>query len=566
MAHVAVALALLGIIATRTNAQTQPDVTISFDRNLCRIAIDSGSAEASVSFRFSEIQKGDRYVAASGKRLVAGDSLLVGDRSVDLSLMGVQEVVQREGNYDILLRDVSAVSSRRGRESANRYASFKDLVLPEGEFVRGSVLVVGGVLKSSAEINGYVVTLFGDVDLEATATCHRDVFAIGGKIERHSKARIYGAYQSTESWKRSDIFKRRRRHYGHQPISTSLDWSYNRVDGVSLGCGIAFQSEDNLVPRFYAEVGYGASSELWKYRLGFDHKLFDYHQFMFGGSVYRQTKTADEWICGTGENTVYALQRREDFRDYYQGEGAELFIEQHINTRHTIRADYFVEVLDSMPAHPRLWALFGGSKDFRSNFSSLPEGQRGEMQQMLVNDEAALKLSYRYQSVIDPEIATAQGWWLAFQYEHSSDAIASDFNYDRYTLEARRYQHLNDYLNLNVRARYGEVTGKPGPQNLFYLGGIRTLRGHEIKEYFGTSMALLNVEYVFNPTRTILDFAVVADVGGVGTKERSLSDSRWHGDCGIAVIIGEWIRFELTRPFNGRTNELQPSVLIGRSF
>ena len=78
---------------------------------------------------------------------MAGDSLLIGDRSVDLSLMGVQEVVQREGSYDILLRDVSAASSRRGRESANRYASFKELVLPEGEFVRGSVLVVGGVLK-----------------------------------------------------------------------------------------------------------------------------------------------------------------------------------------------------------------------------------------------------------------------------------------------------------------------------------------------------------------------------------------------------------------------------------
>ena len=66
--------------------------------------------------------------------------------------------------------------------------------------------------------------------------------------------------------------------------------------------------------------------------------------------------------------------------------------------------------------------------------------------------------------------------------------------------------------------------------------------------------------------RTILDFAAVADVGGVGSGERSLSESRWRGDVGVAVIIGELIRIELTRPFNGDTSELQPSVLIGRSF
>ncbi|MGB5107705.1 MAG: BamA/TamA family outer membrane protein [Candidatus Zixiibacteriota bacterium] len=562
-----VALILLGVLSSSTIAQTEPPVIISFDRNQCMISIDTGAAAASVSFKFSEVQVSERSVTAGGKRLIAGDSLTVGERTVNLAKLEVREVSQREGYYDITLEDASAsASSRRGRESASRFASFRQYVLAEGDFVRGSVLIAGGRLETDAEINGNVVALFGDIKLGPASTCHRDVLAVGGKIERHSKARIYGAYQSTDSWKRSDIFERRRRNYGHDPISTKMDWSYNRVDGLTLGAGIAFQSEDNIVPRFYMEAGYGATSELWKYRLGFDHKLFDYHQLLFGGSVYRQTRTADDWICTAGENTVYALLRREDFRDYYQGEGAELFVEQHINTRHILRAEYFVEVLDSMPAHPRLWALIGGSKDFRSNFSSLPQPLRGEMQQKLAQDEAALKLSYRYQTVIDQEVTTAQGWWLAFQYEHSSEAITSDFNYDRYTLEARRYQHLNEYLNLNVRARYGEVTGTPGPQNLFYLGGIRTLRGHEIKEYYGESMALLNVEYIVNPARTILDFAVVADVGGAGTKERSLTDSRWHGDCGIAVIIGEWIRIELTRPFNGHTNELQPSVLIGRSF
>ena len=559
-----IAIALLGTSVSAV-AQTQPDVKISFDKKQCSIAVDTGSTATNISFEFSEVRISGNSVSVGSHRLIAGDSLFVGESVVDLSKVAIQGVVQREGYYDISLGD-AASTSRRGRADANRYGSFSQLKLATGEFVRGSALIVGGELESNAEVNGYVIALFGDIKLGSAATCHRDVLAVGGRIQRDRKARIYGAFQSTESWKRSDIFRRRHRNYGYQPITWSKGMSYNRVDGLTLNAGVAFQSEENFVPRFFAEVGYGASSNIWKYRLGFDHRFFDYHQLSYGGAVYRQTKTADDWICTSGENTVYALLRREDFRDYYQGEGAELFVEQQINGRHTIRADYFVEVLDSMPAHPRLWALFGGSKDFRSNFSSIAENERGIGLQAFTDHEAALKLNYKYQSVLDPERGAPQGWWLAFQYEHSSGAIASDFNYDRFTFEARRYQRVNEYLNVNVRAIYGEVTGVVPIHRLFYLGGIRSLRGHEIKQYYGTEMGLINVEYVVNPDRTILDFAAVADIGGVGSSDRSLSESRWRGDVGVAVIIGELIRIELTRPFNGDTSELQPSVLIGRSF
>lgn len=560
-----IALILIMAWVTPTQAQSEPDVTITFDKKQCTVAIDTGSAQTSLGFKFSEVQIGERTATVASHRLISGDSLIVGKRAVNLAALAVQSVVQREGFYDVVLGDASA-SSRRGRADANKYASFAPLKLITHDFIRGSALSVGGDIESDAEVNGYVIALFGDIKLGASAICHRDVLAIGGKIQRDNKTRIYGAYQSTSSWKRSDIFKRRQRNYGYQPIAWSKGLSYNRVDGLTLSAGVAFQSEENFVPRFFAEVGYGASSDRWKYRLGFDHRLFDYHQLSYGGAVYRQTKTADNWICTEGENTVYALLRREDFRDYYQGEGAEVFVEQQINMSHTLRAEYFVEVLDSMPAHPRLWALFGGSKDFRSNFSSLPEPERARLTSVFVEHEAAVKLSYKYQSVIDPSFSSSQGWWLSFQYEHSSPSIASDFNYDRYLLEARRYQRLNDFLSINVRALYGEVTGTAPVHRLFYLGGIRTLRGHEIKEYYGRELGLFNVEYVVNPERTILDFAAILDVGGTGSASRSLSQSRWRGDFGVAVIVGELIRFELTRPFNGETDELQPSILIGRSF
>lgn len=559
-------LSLALLIAVPAVARTQPDVVITFDRRLCTIAVMGTTDSGGVSFRFDDVRVDGRSVTAGPNPLINGDSLHVGEAVVNLRSMSVADAQQVEGKYTVHLADASAAAqSRRARAPADRFGSFSALEIPASDFVRGSVLAVGGEIIVRGEVNGYVVALFGDVNLTETAACHRDVYAIGGSLQRHNKARVYGALQSTDSWKRSDIFRRRKRLYGHRPVDWMQHLSYNRVDGVTLEAGISFHSEENAMPRFFGEVGYGMSSEQWKYRLGFDQRIFDYHQLSYGGSVHRQTKTDDDWTCGRDENTAYALLFRQDWRDYYQGEGAELFIQQEINARHELRLSYTVEELDSLPAYPRLWSLLG-PQAFRSNFSSIGAEERPTAMAAYSHDGADLNLSYRYRSNLYQDEGRISGWWLQAQYQHSSSAIASEFKYDRYRIEVRRYQLLNDYLSFNGRAVYGQVNGEAPPHRRFYLGGIRTLRGHPTKAYDGSRLALVDLEYIVNPVRTILDFVVLFDLGTVGHDSDFLSKGRWRGDFGFGVIIGEDLRIELTRPFNGDASDLHPSVLIGRSF
>lgn len=559
-------LGLVLLIAVSAAAQTQPDVVIVFDRKMCTIAVRGTTDSGDVSFRLDDVSVDGRRITAGPNLLIEGDSLRLGTAGVNLSSLSVADAQQAEGKYTIRLTDASAAAqSRRGRVPADRFSSFSTLEIPAADFVRGSVFAVGGEIVVRGEVNGYVVVLFGDVYLTETAACHRDVYAIGGRLQRHNKARVYGALQSTDSWKRSDIFRRRKRLYGHRPVDWMQHFSYNRVDGVTLEAGVSFHSEENAMPRFFGQVGYGMSSEQWKYRLGFDQRIFDYNQLSYGGSVHRQTKTDDEWTAGRDENTAYALLFKQDWRDYYQGEGAELFIQQEINARHELRLTYTVEELDSLPVNPRLWSLLG-PRAFRSNFSSLDEVERPAAVAAYSRDGAELNLSYRYRSNLYQEEGKVSGWWLQAQYQHSSSAIASEFKYDRCRFEVRRYQLLNDYLSFNGRAVYGQVNGEAPPHRRFYLGGIRTLRGHPIKEYDGSRLALVDLEYIVNPVRTILDFVVLFDLGTVGHESDFLSKSRWRGDFGLGVIIGEDVRIELTRPFNGDASDLQPSVLIGRSF
>ncbi len=547
-------------------AAGQPPVFIVFERDQCSIIVDTGSTAVGVDFRFEEIENGDAKILLRGRPLISGESLFVADRAVGLRQMRIEEAIQIEGKYRVVLVEAEeTTSSRRSRAPADRFAAFERLTIGSGEFVRGNVLCIGGLIESNGEINGQVVALFGDIELKETATCHRDVFAIGGRLERHSKSRIYGAFQSTESWKRSDIFRRRKRLYGHRPVEWMKRLSYDRVDGLSLTGGIAFQSEENAMPRFFAEVGYGLSSEEWKYRLGFEHRLFDYHQLVYGGAVHRLTQTADDWMCGQDENSVYALLFKQDFRDYYQGEGAELFVEQQVNTRHRFRVSYIVEELDSLPAKPRLWSLFGPAS-FRSNFSSIPAPERAELLKAYAGNGAELSLRYEFTTIPEQLRPPISGWWAQVAFQHSSKSLASDFSFDRWRLELRRYQELTRYLSVNSRAIYGRVSGSPPSHRLFYLGGIRTLRAHDPKEFFGRHMMLLNLEYLINPEVTVLDFGVLFDIGTTADQSDILSRGQWHGDFGLAAIVGEFLRIELTLPFNGSSEKLRPSVLISRSF
>jgi outer membrane protein assembly factor BamA len=393
------------------------------------------------------------------------------------------------------------------------------------------------------------------------------VVAIGGEIRKHRLAQVKGAYQSTDSWQQSKVRHKRKPKADQSLVSFGVGATYNRVDGIAVTPTLTFRSEEKFLPKFSFSYGYGFASKRSKYQLGIEQKLFDHNQTKIGGSVYRQTKTEDDWICDSRENIAYALLIREDFRDYYEGEGGDIYVEQNLGFVHTLRAEYSFESLSWLPAHTGLWSLFGGKKRFRTNFSSVEESYRNARLADYQNDEAVLKASYVLNTVEDErgELARA-GWVFGAHYEHSSDRLGSDFDFDRYQLEFRRYQPLTYMQNLNLRLMYGGATGKLPLHRLFYLGGIRTLRGYDIKEFYGTRMALANAEYVVDFPRTDVGLALLFDIGKTGWDADFLKQGAWRGDVGVGVRFSDWIRLELTRQINGADGKLQLSASMGRSF
>ena len=79
---------------------------------------------------------------------------------------------------------------------------------------------------------------------------------------------------------------------------------------------------------------------------------------------------------GNSENTVFALIAREDFKDYYESEGAGGWIKMSAAKDLLLTISY--DSYDSrwIKSQKNLWSMFGGSKLFRENFSSIEPSYR----------------------------------------------------------------------------------------------------------------------------------------------------------------------------------------------
>ncbi|MCX6830594.1 MAG: BamA/TamA family outer membrane protein [candidate division Zixibacteria bacterium] len=546
---------------------TGTTVEINFSRSSGTIVVITDRDSSKIEFQFGEVRKTGHQILLRDRVLISGDSLFVGDNAVNLAEMMPSDVTSTRSFCEVTLtKQDGSTRSRRGTER-NRFASFQRLSIPPGDFVRGNAFCVGGELVVEGEVNGNVVSLFGNVKLMSSAVCQRDVLAIGGSVHKHLMARVNGTYQSTDAWHQVKARYHRKSQDDKSVVQLGLGAAYNRVDGLLVMPEIAFQSEEKFMPKFYFKYGYGFASKRSVYQLGIEQKLFDYNQTKLGGSVYRLTKTEDDWISHGGENSLYAVLAREDFRDYYGAEGGNVYVEQSLGFAHTFRVEYSYESLSWLPAHTGLWSLFGGDKRFRQNFSSVEAPRRNASVSDYDKNEAVLKTSYVLNTVEDErgELARA-GWVGGVHYEHSSSRLGSDFAFDRFIVELRRYQPLTYMQNFNVRLIYGGATGNLPLHRLFYLGGIRTLRGYDIKQFYGSRMAMANCEYVVDFPRTIVGLALLFDIGKTGRESDFLSKGEWRGDVGIGVRFDDWLRLEFTRQINGDTDKLQLSALIGSSF
>jgi hypothetical protein len=439
--------------------------------------------------------------------------------------------------------------------------------------LRGSIIVVNGDLK--IETNGIIsenaTVINGNIKIEQDGKILGDVQVINGELKSPTSVSIKGVTTITE--KDSFKIKERRIYQWEHKKYFAVDGKnlgkiqYNRVEGIFIGIPFSHEDKGTFI-NLELQAGYGFKSEKWRYNASLERRfhLFGKPYTGIGVKGYDLTDSDDFWRLGKKDNTLAAFVINEDFFDYYNRRGASVFINQEILTKSYFQIEYRSDFYISM-TNKTDWSLFGKHKTFRMN----PPVTEGEMH------------SINYTVITDTKGTASKGlsgWLVQLTGEYARENLGSNFDFERYIADIRRYQPLTRYENLNFRVVLGSSYGNLPVQRLFYLGGIGTLRGMRYKEYIGTSMFLANAEYLISPDRIVpLHFfphnhklALFFDAGTVANaniKEyfEKITDQRIKHNAGIGIVSEDQdFRIDFAWRTDQKSRPLQITMRLSRPF
>ncbi len=395
-------------------------------------------------------------------------------------------------------------------ETRDEYRYTDDKVIAEDDTIDGNVVVVKGNLSVNGQVNGDVVVILGDVRTGQTGRIYGNVTNINGRIYQDEKSTITGNQVETRA---KNLFPRTewddeydvgnddwwdwnwsRRFYGSYSTLPLGGWDdefilrYNRVQGVFLGLGVPKKiSGKNRYFSMHGFGGYGFKEKKWRYEIGVDRWLINQKDYRFeiGAKVHDLTDTKDDWLITPMENSLASFLIHEDFQDYFRRTGYEFHMSQNISIFFKGTLAYRNDDYESVKRNTN-WALFGGDKDFQPN----PLINEGNMRSIY----GELYLDTR-----DNKKLPRRGWYGLVSMEMSNSDLESDFYFNQYIFELRRYQKFGGNERLDMRLKIGSSEGELPVQKWYEIGGLSTLRGFDHKEYAGDRMVLANFEYNISP-------------------------------------------------------------------
>ena len=154
----------------------------------------------------------------------------------------------------------------------------------------------------------------------------------------------------------------------------------------------------------------------------------------------------------------------------------------------------------------------------------------------------------------------------------SDKSLGSDFQFQRYTASLILDLPLSYRELMSIRIVGGTANGDVPGQQLFHLGGFTTLRGYDYREFFGSQLLLMNLDYkilinYFDPLKYIQTSRInnlkkrygywgipayirfYIDAGVIGNENQNHSIKLNYG-IGIELFSQISVVWKINEPFN----------------
>lgn len=351
---------------------------------------------------------------------------------------------------------------------------------------------------------------------------------------------------------------------GHGRSRTGFVLDYNRVDRVRLGGTYEAQMPGTAMPRLGARLEWAFQRERLLYGIQLEQPLGERTPYAIGVAMVRKTEHHELQQVADWENSLALLFARQDYRDYFEREGAGAYAAADLRGITTASLHFRSDEYRSLALDRGTRSLFYRHLPLRDN----PPVAEGTARSW------TLQLEHR----LAPGALRHPGFYHWLTVERAGHGAGGEFDYVRLFGDVRSVVRLSPATTLAVRAVLGHAAdGDLPPQREFVAGGVDGLRAHPVASMRGDQMFLAQAEYTLElwPFRSpVVDLGLhliaFLDAGRVWTaRDNDYDLSRQHlaadGGFGIATS-GEHLRVYFARDLRDPDSDFHVTLRLQRPF
>ena len=277
-------------------------------------------------------------------------------------------------------------------------------------------------------------------------------------------------------------------------ITNNNWWRYNRSEGLFYQLNGVFQSPNIKGSSFYGGVGRAFHRNEYQGILGLEQLMFN-NIFQFYAEVFNKSITQDAWRLWDGENSLSTIFRRQDYLDWYRGQGYRAAGFLHIKNYVSIGAEY------NQVAQSEMNNVLEEDK-FRGAYK-VQEGDNIFLK-TIVSAGYPVELSVRDKFQMYSTIIRTS----------SMENADMNYTYDHFYLNL--LIPYAEKLNFNIKVMVGasdvdnSIWDTSGyHQHIFEIGGEGTLRGYDWKVLPSSHYQLTTLETWFGFVGVFYDRAIL---------------------------------------------------------